>query len=135
MQAATGSPSTPVTAGQLGGGFIKTIEDWLGNTAGVGAPITQAEQNVEAQIQAARNKAAQGVAGPSATLSAETNAPGNTLLNNVRDYVAGKRASAKTQMDAIENQLGTLNTREARAAVRRWSTRAGLSMSLTVSRR
>ena len=111
VQNVTGDPKTPVTAGQLGGPFIRTIESWLGKLPGVGGPVLSAQANVEDQIRRTRDIAAQAVAGPNAMVDTSPSAPGTALLNGVRDYVNSKINSAKPQIDAIENQLGTQNTR------------------------
>jgi hypothetical protein len=111
VQGVTGAPNTPVTAGQLGGPFVKTIENWLGKLPLVGAPVHSAQSDVERQIQQTRDIAAQTVAGPNATVDTSASAPGIALLNGVRDHVNTAMSTAKPQIDAIESQLGTQNTR------------------------
>ena len=110
MQGVTGASSPPVTAGQLGGPFIKTIENWLGKLPLVGAPIHSAQANVEDQIRQTRDIAAQNIAGPNATVDTSPSAPGAALLNGVRDYVNNAVNAAKPQIKDIEDKLGTANT-------------------------
>ena len=63
VQGVTGADQPPVTAGQLGGGFIQTIENWLGKIPFTGTPIHSAQADVQSQIEQAIQKAAQNVAG------------------------------------------------------------------------
>ena len=109
VQDTTGADSAPVTAGQLGGGFIKTIENWLGKIPVTGTPIHSSQADTQSQIEQAVKKAAQNVAGSSPT-SLDTNAPGAALLDGVRAHVQSAMAAAKPQIDNIENQLGVQNT-------------------------
>jgi hypothetical protein len=111
VQGATGASTPPITAGQLGGNFLQTIEGWLGRVPIVGAPIHAAQGNVEKQIEQTRDTAAQTVAGPNATVDGSPSAPGVALLNGVRAAVNDAMSTAKPQIDAIENQLGTQNVR------------------------
>jgi hypothetical protein len=111
VQNFTGSPTTPITAGQLSAPFLQTVERWLSGLPLVGSPIKSAQANVEEQIRQTRDKAAQAVAGPNATVDTSPSAPGIALLNGVRDHVNNAVNAAKPQIDAIENQLGTQNVR------------------------
>jgi hypothetical protein len=72
---------------------------------------SSAEANVEKQIQQTRDIAAQAVAGSNATVDTSASAPGVAILNGVRDHVQSAMNAAKPQIGAIENQLGTQNTR------------------------
>ena len=109
VQGVTGADQPPVTAGQLGGGFIQTIENLLGKIPFTGAPIHSAQADVQSQIEAAIQKAAGNVAG-GAPISTATNAPGDALLTGVREHVANALNTAKPQIDTIEKQLGFQNT-------------------------
>jgi hypothetical protein len=110
VQGVTGADQPPVTAGQLGGGFIQTIENLLGKIPFTGTPIHSAQADVQSQIEQANQKAAGNVAG-GAPVSTATNAPGDALLTGVREHVANAINTAKPQIDTIEKQLGTTSTR------------------------
>ena len=109
VQGVTGADQPPVTAGQLGGGFMQTIENLLGKIPFTGTPIHSAQADVQSQIEDAIQKAAGNVA-QGAPVSTATNAPGDALLTGVREHVANALNTAKPQIDAIENKLGTQNT-------------------------
>jgi hypothetical protein len=108
VQGVTGADQPPVTAGQLGGGFMQTIENLLGKIPFTGTPIHSAQADVQAQIEQAIQKAAGNIA-QGAPVSTATNAPGDALLTGVREHVANALNTAKPQIDDIEKQLGTQN--------------------------
>ena len=62
VQGVTGADQPPVTAGQLGGGFMQTIENLLGKIPFTGTPIHSAQADVQSQIEQAIQKAAGNVA-------------------------------------------------------------------------
>jgi hypothetical protein len=109
VQGVTGADQPPVTAGQLGGGFMQTIENLLGKIPFTGTPIHSAQADVQSQIEQAIQKAAGNVA-QGAPVSTATNAPGDALLTGVREHVDNALNTAKPQIDDIEKQLGTRNT-------------------------
>jgi hypothetical protein len=97
-------PPLPVTAGILGGPFVKKVESWLGMIPGTGQPIESARSNVESQVQQTRDQSAEAVA-PGGAVDTSASAPGAALMDATRAYVNGKLATAKPQMDAIENAI------------------------------
>jgi hypothetical protein len=109
VQGVTGADQPPVTAGQLGGGFMQTIENLLGKIPFTGAPIHSAQADVQSQIEQAIQKAAGNVA-QGAPVSTAANAPGDALLTGVREHVDNALNTAKPQIDNIEKKLGTRNT-------------------------
>jgi hypothetical protein len=98
------APPLPVTAGILGGPFVKKVESWLGMIPGTGQPIESARSNVEQQVQQTRDQSAGAVA-PGGVVDTSASAPGAALMDATRAYVNGKLATAKPQMDAIENAI------------------------------
>jgi hypothetical protein len=98
------APPLPVTAGILGGPFVKKVESWLGMIPGTGQPIESARSNVESQVQQTRDQSAGAVA-PGGNVDTSASAPGAALMDATRAYVNGKLATAKPQMDAIENAI------------------------------
>jgi hypothetical protein len=108
VQDQTGADQSPVTAGQVGGPFIQTVERWLGKIPLTGTPIHSAQSDVQTQLDLAHRKAVETATG--VPLSTDINAPGAALLNGINEHVASTMAAAKPQIDDIEKKLGTQNT-------------------------
>jgi hypothetical protein len=98
------APPLPVTAGILGGPFIKKVEKWLGMAPGVNIPIEAARANVEQQAEQIRDQTAEATS-PTGDVDTSASAPGSALLAATRSYVNGKFATAKPAMDTIENAI------------------------------
>jgi hypothetical protein len=98
------APPLPLTAGIVGGPFVKKLEKWLGMAPGVGIPVEAARANVEQQVEQTRDRTAESTS-PSGDVDTSASAPGSALLAATRAYVNNKFATAKPAMDTIENAI------------------------------
>ena len=103
-------PSTPVTAGQLGGRFIKTIENWLGKIPLVGAPIHSAQANVEDQIRQTRTSPRRMSPGPARPLTPRPARRGGAPQRCARLASTTPSTPPRRRSPASRTQLGTANT-------------------------